>query len=124
MAKVLSCGVEFMRGILLFLNILFVIIGIGLIGIGIYIKVDNNFASILNDIAKSSTFDAQSLGFLAYMMIGAGVVTLLIALFGCVGEFLSLHLNNVENVVSTRNSVAQSMLVVHVCCHSYYSDDC
>lgn len=124
MAKVLSCGVEFMRGILLFLNILFVIIGIGLIGIGIYIKVDNNFASILNDIAKSSTFDAQSLGFLAYMMIGAGVVTLLIALFGCVGEFLSLHLNNVENVVSTRNSVAQSMLAVHVCCHSYYSDDC
>jgi sulfite exporter TauE/SafE len=50
MAKQLSCGIELLRGILLFLNVLFVIVGITLIGLGVYMKVDDNFASILNKI--------------------------------------------------------------------------
>ncbi|UJR23570.1 hypothetical protein I4U23_026558 [Adineta vaga] len=85
MAKELSCGVELMRGILLFFNVLFVIVGIALIGLGIYIKVDDNFASVLNKIADLSDFSGQALGFLAFVMIGGGVFTLLIALFGCMG---------------------------------------
>ena len=124
MAKELSCGITFLRGLLLVLNILFVIVGIALLGIGIYIKVDNNFASILNDIAKGGDFDSQSLGFLAYVMIGAGVVTLLIALFGCVGKFLRLSLNALNSIVSFRNLVAQSMSLVHVCHYPCDSDDC
>ncbi|CAF0754758.1 unnamed protein product [Adineta steineri] len=86
MGRELSCGVEFMRGVLLFFNVLFVIVGLALIGLGIYIKVDDNFASILSKLAdESTTFQGQSLGFLAFVMIGSGVFTLLIALFGCMG---------------------------------------
>jgi hypothetical protein len=85
MAKHLSCGVGFMRGILLLLNIIFVILGAGLIGIGIYIKIDNNFSAVLNKFAEVSNFEGQSLGFLAFVLIGGGIFTLLIALFGCIG---------------------------------------
>ncbi|CAF0748745.1 unnamed protein product [Adineta steineri] len=86
MGRELSCGVEFMRGVLLFFNVLFVIVGLALIGLGIYIKVDDNFASILEQLANGQkTFEGQSLGFLAFVMIGGGVFTLLIALFGCMG---------------------------------------
>ncbi|CAF0817068.1 unnamed protein product [Adineta steineri] len=85
MGRELSCGVEFMRGVLLFFNVLFVIVGLALIGLGVYIKVDDNFASILSELANESSFQGQSLGFLAFVMIGGGVFTLLIALFGCMG---------------------------------------
>jgi len=85
MAKQLSCGVEFMRGTLLVLNILFVIVGLALIGLGIYIKVDTNFTSILSEFSQAGNFKGQALGFLAFVMIGGGVFTVLIALFGCVG---------------------------------------
>jgi hypothetical protein len=87
MAKELSCGVHFMRGILLLLNILFVLVGLALIGIGVYVKVSNNFASILEQFAHVPEFEAQSLGFLSFVMIGGGVFTLLLALFGCMGKF-------------------------------------
>jgi hypothetical protein len=87
MAKELSCGVHFMRGVLVFLNILFALVGIALIGIGIYIKVSNNFTSIINQFVNVQDFEAQSLGFLYFVMIGGGVLTLLIALFGCMGKF-------------------------------------
>jgi len=74
-----------MRGLLLLLNILFVIFGLLLIGIGVYIKVDNNFASFFDKFTEEAGFEAQSLGFLAFVMIGGGVFTLLIALLGCMG---------------------------------------
>jgi hypothetical protein len=93
MPKELSCGVEFTRGILLLLNILFVLVGLGLIGLGIYIKVDKNFASIFEQLTKVSDFEAQSFGFLAFVMIGGGVLTLIIALFGCMGKFYVRHMN-------------------------------
>jgi len=85
MAKQLSCGVEFMRGVLLFLNILFILVGLAILGIGIYMKVDNNFSSILSKLTGESGFEAQSFGYLAFALIGGGVFTLLIALFGCMG---------------------------------------
>jgi hypothetical protein len=100
MTKELSCGVEFMRGILLILNVLFIIVGIALIAIGIYVKVDNKFAALLNEIASETTFDGQSLGFLAYMMIIVGVITLLIALFGCIGKFLDIERTNAISFIS------------------------
>ncbi|CAF1039298.1 unnamed protein product [Rotaria sp. Silwood1] len=85
MGKELSCGVEFMRGVLLFLNALFVLIGLALLGIGIYIKVDTNFASILSKLATDGSFEVKTLGFLAFVMIGGGIFTLIIALLGCIG---------------------------------------
>ena len=84
-----------MRGTLLVLNILFVIVGITLIGLGVYIKVDDNFASVLSKIADMSDFSGQPLGFLAFVMIGGGVFTLVIALFGCMGKFYISYMNSI-----------------------------
>jgi len=85
MAKQLSCGIEFMRGVLLLLNILFVLFGLTLIGFGIYVKVDNNFEQILGKLADVSQLEGQAIRSLAWIMIAAGGITLLISLFGCVG---------------------------------------
>ncbi|CAF3156625.1 unnamed protein product [Rotaria socialis] len=81
----LSGGSSVMRGVLLVLNVLFVIIGLVLIGVGIYIKVDNNFASILSKLTTDGSLEIKTIGFLAFVMIGGGVFTLLIALLGCMG---------------------------------------
>lgn len=96
MAKDLSCGVKFMRGLLLLLNIIFVILGLTLIGVGIYAKLNNNLAEILNQLTKEGTFEAQSFGFLSFVMIGGGVFTLLIAIFGCMGKFCIRKMNYIS----------------------------
>jgi hypothetical protein len=109
MAKNLPCGVAFMRGALLLLNIIFVLASILLIGIGIYIRVDNNFSAILNKLADVSTFEAQSLGFLAFVLIGGGIFTLLISLFGCAGRSFSIYINCISHlfyIYINRNSMA------------------
>lgn len=69
------------------------IIGLGLIGLGIYIKVDSNFASILSKLATNGSLDIKTLGFFAFVLIGGGVITLLIALFGCMGKFVIQLIN-------------------------------
>lgn len=86
MSKQLSCGVEFMRAALLILNILFVFIGLGLIGFGIYARIDSGLAAVLTKLTNVSSFEGQSLGFLAFVLIGGGVFILLIAFFGCMGK--------------------------------------
>ena len=87
MAKNLSCGASSTRIVLIALNIFFVIFGLTLIGFGIYVKINNNFSAILDQFTDEKEYEAQSLGFLAFAMIGGGVFTLLIALFGCMGKF-------------------------------------
>ncbi|CAF2364675.1 unnamed protein product [Rotaria sp. Silwood2] len=86
MAKVLSCGIGFMRGILLLLNIFFVFIGLGLIGLGVYVKVDNKLSAVLSKFTEVSSFEGQSLGFLAFVLIGGGIFTLIIAVSGYFGS--------------------------------------
>ncbi|CAF3833568.1 unnamed protein product, partial [Rotaria magnacalcarata] len=51
----------------------------------IYIKVDNKFSAVLDKLTDISNFEGQSLGFLAFVLIGGGIVTLLISLSGCLG---------------------------------------
>ncbi|CAF1026072.1 unnamed protein product [Rotaria sordida] len=85
MSRQLPCGADCMRGVLLFLNGLFVLVGLALLGIGIYIKVDTNFASVLSKLATDGSFEVKTIGFLAFVMIGGGIFTLLVALLGCVG---------------------------------------
>jgi CD9 antigen/CD82 antigen len=85
--------VEFLRVILFILNIVFVLVGIAIIGIGIYIQTNNNFSVILNRLADTGNFEGQSLGFLAFVLIGGGVFTVLIAIVGCMGTFFNIHIN-------------------------------
>ena len=85
MAKDLPCGAECLRGLLLLLNVIFILVGLTMIGLGIYLKVDKDLDAILSELASTSTFEGQSLGFLAFVMIGGGVFTVLVSLVGCVG---------------------------------------
>ena len=94
MAKDLSCGIHFVRGTLVILNILFILLGLTVIGFGIYVKVNDNFSSILDEFTNDSELESQSFGFLAFAMIGGGVFTLLIALFGCAGKVIKSFLTS------------------------------
>lgn len=85
------CAAKCMKLALLLLNLLFVIIGLILIGVGIYFKVDDKFSALLSELADVSNFEGQSLGFLAFALIGGGVFALIIALCGCLGEDLNIH---------------------------------
>ncbi|CAF3335164.1 unnamed protein product [Rotaria socialis] len=75
-----------MRAMLLLLNSIFALVALVLIGLGIYIKVDNKFSVVLDKLSDISNFEGQSLGFLAFVLIGGGVITLLICLSGCLGS--------------------------------------
>jgi len=77
--------VEFMRGVVLVLNILFAIFGLILIGFGLYAKLDSNFTAVLSNLTNATEIQGQAVQSLALVMIAAGVITLLISLFGCVG---------------------------------------
>lgn len=95
MSRNLSCGIHCGRALLLIFNIIFILVGLALVGFGVAAKVDNNFASILDQLTDETNFEAQSLGFLAFAMIGGGVFTLLIALFGCMGKFYAENMINI-----------------------------
>jgi hypothetical protein len=70
-----------------------VLASIALIGIGIYIKINNNFSAVLNKLTDVSNFEGQSLGFLAFVVIGGGVFILLIALLGCMGRCFNIQID-------------------------------
>ncbi len=86
MAKFLSCRVEVLRALFLILNVIFVLVGIAVIAIGIYISANDNFSTILSKLKDASNFEGQFLGFLAFVLIGGGIVTLLVAILGCMGK--------------------------------------
>jgi hypothetical protein len=93
MKKEFFCSVEFLRGILLLLNIIFVLVGITILVLGIYIKIDNNISSILDKLDDVSNFEGRSLGFLAFVMIGGGVITMIIAFAGCMGKCFNIYID-------------------------------
>lgn len=91
MVKDVLCSTGFLRIVLLLLNILFVLVGIALIVLGIYIKIDNNISVVLDRLDDVSNFEGQSLGYFAFIMIGGGILTLIIAIIGCMGKCFDMH---------------------------------
>ena len=85
----LSCGVQCTRTILFVLNIIFLIFGFSILGLGIYVKVNGNFSAII--AAYNIT---QALGGCSYAMdrnnmIIVGSFTTCLAAFGCLGAAMS-----------------------------------
>lgn len=91
MSKSLGCGGGCFQIILSILNVLFLLLGIGIMAIGIYIKVDDNLKEIFDFIGKNEELSAGTLNYLAIILIGGGVITVLIALLGCAGKFLTIE---------------------------------
>ncbi len=92
MSKKFLCSTGFLRGMLLVLNTIFVLIGITVIVLGIYIKIDGNISAILDKLDNVSSFEGKSLGFIAFAMIGGGIVTLIIAFVGCMGKCFNTYI--------------------------------
>jgi len=62
-------------------NFLFFIVGCGLLGLGIYLKVgDNNFIDVAEELSTISKYAT-----LGNLMIAVGVIILIVAFFGCCG---------------------------------------
>jgi hypothetical protein len=86
-------GHPFLRILLLLMNGIFILLGLSLIGVGIYVKVDTNLSAVLNKLANVSSFETQSLGFFAIVMIVGGVFTIFIAFLGCAGKSLDMNID-------------------------------
>lgn len=80
------CKTSVLKVIFIVLNLLFILAGIALIVLGIYLKIDGKISAILDNLDSVSNFDGQSLGYLGFIMIAAGIIILFVAFGGCMGE--------------------------------------
>lgn len=80
------CDAAVLRVMLIVLNLIFILAGITMIVLGIYLKIDGKISAILDQLDSVSNFEGQSLGYLAFVMIAGGIITLFIAFGGCMGE--------------------------------------
>lgn len=77
MGKTLTCCTQFWRWLFVGLNIVFLVIGLGLIAVGIYLLVvDQSFSFITRSLYASP----------AALLIVAGVITVVITIVGIVGS--------------------------------------
>ncbi|XP_066276045.1 CD9 antigen-like [Branchiostoma lanceolatum] len=77
----MSGGMKCLKYLLFLFNLIFWIAGVGLIGVGIWVLVDTGTYNIMK-LAEVSTFTLYVGG---YVLIGAGVVTMIVGFLGCFG---------------------------------------
>lgn len=82
----LSCGVQCTSGVLFGLNLLFVLLGLTVMGLGIYVKVNENFASVTELYSISEALGHNTMKWVGIDMIIAGVFSSILAAFGCLGK--------------------------------------
>lgn len=78
-----SCGLKTARAMLFLLNCIFLLIGLLLIGIGIWHRIDPTIFLLMR--AVTSTLSADYPAIAAYIFIATGGFVLLVAIFGCLG---------------------------------------
>jgi hypothetical protein len=81
----LSFGVQCASKALFALNILFVLIGFTVMGMGIYIKVSKNLRAISEIYSMSEAFGSETMQWIGVGMMIAGTITVCLAAFGCLG---------------------------------------
>lgn len=81
----LSCGVQCTRTLLVVLNIIFLISGFAILGLGIYIKVDGNFNAIVAAHNITQALGSAAMHWIGTIMITVGSFTVCLATFGCLG---------------------------------------
>jgi hypothetical protein len=85
----LSCHVQCTRAILFALNIVFLLIGLSVMGLGIYIKSSRNYNTISEIYNISEAFGGEAMRWIGVGMIIAGVLTACLAVFGCLGAVMN-----------------------------------
>lgn len=81
----LSCGVRCSRIMLIILNIVFLLLGLAIFGMGIYIKVYGFLSGIATAYNITESLGNETMQLIGTMMIVIGVLTLLLAAFGVLG---------------------------------------
>lgn len=81
----LSCGVQSTRTILLILNIIFLIFGFSILGLGIYIKANGNFNAIIAAYHITQALGNPAMQWIGTILIIIGSFTTCLAAFGCLG---------------------------------------
>ena len=81
----LSCGVQCTRSMLFVLNILFLIFGFSILGLGIYVKVNGSFNAIIVAHNITQALGGTTMQWIGTGMIILGVLTACLAAFGCFG---------------------------------------
>lgn len=78
-----NCGMKTARAVLFIFNIVFIFMGLLLIGIGIWMRVDQRIFLLLQ--AATATLNADYPAIAAYIFIAVGGFILIVAIFGCCG---------------------------------------
>ncbi|CAF0859269.1 unnamed protein product [Adineta ricciae] len=81
----LSCGIQCSRTMLFILNIVFLILGLSLLGFGIYLSVSKKFDVALSEHINASVLGGNVLRDIGYVLIIFAVFTVLLSTFGCCG---------------------------------------
>ncbi len=81
----LSCGVKCSRVMLVVLNIIFLLFGFAIWGLGIYVKFDGNFKTIVAAYNITEALGGRTMGWIGIIMIILGIITAGLAVFGCLG---------------------------------------
>ncbi len=81
----LSCGVSCSRLILVILNLVFLLFGFTIWGLGMYVKFDGNFKTIIAVYNITEALGGRTMGWIGIVMIVVGILTSGLAIFGCLG---------------------------------------
>jgi len=84
----LSCGVQCTRASLFALNIVFLLIGFSVMGLGIFVKVNGNFSAISEIHSFTEAFGNDLMQWIGVGLIVIGIFTACLATFGCLGAVL------------------------------------
>lgn len=83
----LSSGVRHTRRALIALNVLFLLIGFTVMGIGISIKASGRFSAIAEIYEISKTFGDEVMQWVGVGMIITGIFTVCLTILGGLGKF-------------------------------------
>eukprot|EP00914_Ancora_sagittata_P023207 GHVO01045956.1.p1 GENE.GHVO01045956.1~~GHVO01045956.1.p1 ORF type:complete len:267 (+),score=25.10 GHVO01045956.1:84-884(+) len=80
----LSCGAKMLKFIVFFLNFIFWVVGGALLGIGIWLAVDDNIG-FLEDLIEDNPMDDPLWSAAVYTIIAVGAFVFLLGFLGCCG---------------------------------------
>ena len=98
----LSSGIRHTRRVLIVLNVLFLLIGFTVMGVGISIKASGRFSAIAEIYEISKTFGDEVMQWVGVGMIITGIFTVCLTIFGGLGKFNNQINQNQYFYFSTR----------------------
>jgi hypothetical protein len=117
----LSFGVRCSRIALFVFNVIFLLIGLSVLGLGIYIKVNGNFSAVSEIYSISEALGGETMKSIGIGMIVTGVFTVCLSGFGCLGMSITIIDNKYKTLLYLfRCYKIQSMFAISIFNSSYH----